>query len=136
MNSIRINVGRLQRGITLMSFVIILAVLGFFAFLGMKIGPAYLEYMNVVTAMKGVAAEPGVASWSTAQVKAALDKRLYINYVDAKHVNMKNFEVKRTGGSQTLRVFYEVRQDLLYNLDYVATFERTVNLTRSGEPSV
>lgn len=130
------KVHRFQRGVTLLGFVIILAVAGFFAFLGMKIGPAYLEYMNVVTAMKGVAGEPGVAGWPPAQIRAALHKRLGINYVNDKHVSVKNFEIKRNGGSQTLRVFYEVREDLLYNLDYVATFEKTISLTRTGDPGV
>ncbi len=125
------NSSRFQRGITLLGFIIVLAIAGFFAFLGMKIGPAYLEYMNVVTAMKGVAAEPGVAKWSAAQVRAGLDKRMDINYVNRKHVTAANFEIKRSGGSQTLRVFYEVREDLLYNLDYVATFDKTINLTRT-----
>jgi len=130
------NYSRFQRGITLLGFVIVLSVVGFFAFLGMKIGPAYLEYMNVVTAMKGVAAEPGVAKWSPMDVKKALAKRMYINYVNEAHVNMKHFEIKRVGGTQTLRVFYEVREDLLYNLDYVATFEKTISLTRAGEPVI
>jgi Domain of unknown function (DUF4845) len=126
---------RFQHGITLIGFIIVLSVVGFFAYLGMKIGPAYLEFYNVWTAMEGVSKEPGVSGWSTAQVKTALNKRLFINYVNEQHVNMKHFEVKRVGGSQTLRVFYEVREELIYNLDYVATFEKTVNLTRSGEPS-
>ena len=125
------NSSRFQRGITLLGFIIVLAIAGFFAFLGMKIGPAYLEYMNVVTAMKGVATEPGVAKWSAAQVRIGLDKRLGMNYVDRKRVNSSHFEIKRVGGSQTLRVFYEVREDLLYNLDYVATFDKTINLTRT-----
>ncbi len=127
------KVHRFQRGITLLGFVIILAVAGFFAFLGMKIGPAYLEYYNVVTAMKGVATEPGVAKWSSAQIRTALDKRLGLNYVNENHVTSKHFEIKKNGGSQTLRVFYEVREDLLYNLDYVATFEKTISLTRTDD---
>lgn len=122
---------RFQRGITLLGFIIVLAILGFFAYIGMKIGPAYLEFMNVSTAMKGVAAEPGVGKWSQGQIKTALIKRLSMNYVDQKHVNMNNFEIKRAGGGQTLRVFYEVREDLMYNLDYVATFEKTINLSRT-----
>lgn len=81
--------------------------------------------------MKGVALEPGVGKWSQAQIKTALIKRLSMNYVDQKHVNMKHFEIKRIGGGQTLRVAYEVREDLLYNLDYVATFEKTVSLSRN-----
>lgn len=129
------NFNRYQRGITLLGFVIVLSVVGFFVFIGMKIGPAYLEYMNVVTAMKGVAAEPGVGGWSANQVKLALNKRLYINYVNELHVNMKHFEIKRAEGGQILTVAYEVREDLIYNLDFVATFEKSVNLTRAGEPS-
>jgi hypothetical protein len=127
---------RYQRGITLLGFIIVLAVAAFFAFLGMKIGPAYLEYYNVLTAMKGVANEPGVAGWTPAQVKASLGKRMYVNYVNEKHVNMKHFEVKRKGGSATLRVYYEVREDLMYNLDYVATFDKTVNLVRAGDANL
>jgi len=124
---------RFQRGITLLGFIIVLSIAGFFAFLGMKIGPAYLEYMNVLTAMKGVAAEPGAATWSAAEIKRSLEKRLYINYVNEKHVGLNNFEVKRQGGEQTLRVVYEVREDLIYNLDYVASFDKTLKLTRTGD---
>lgn len=124
---------RRQRGLTLLGFIIVLAVVGFFAFLGMKIGPAYLSYYNVLTAMKGVAAEPDVGRWTAAEVKIALNKRLFLNYVNDKHVSLKNFEVKKVGGEQTLRVFYEVREDLFYNLDYVATFDKTVKLTSSGK---
>jgi hypothetical protein len=115
----------------LLGFIIVLAIAGFFAFLGMKIGPAYLEFMNVSSAMKGVATEPGVGKWSQAQIKSALSKRLGINYVDREHVDMKHFQVKRVGGGQTLSVAYEVREDLMYNLDYVATFEKTVSLSRT-----
>lgn len=124
---------RRQRGLTLLGFIIVLAVVGFFAFLGMKIGPAYLEYYNVWTAMKGVASEPGVGGWTAAEIKTSLNKRLFINYINDKHVTLKNFEVKKMGGEQTLRVFYEVREDLFYNLDYVATFDKTITLTRSGK---
>lgn len=121
---------RFQRGITLLGFIIVLAVLGFFAFLGMKIGPAYLEYMNVLTAMKGVAAEPGVAKWSQAQIRTALSKRLSMNYVDTDRVGVSRFEIKKAGGAQTLRIYYERRENLMYNLDYIATFDKTISLDK------
>lgn len=130
------KISKRQRGITLMGFLIVLMVAGFFAFLVMRIGPSYLEYMNVVTAMKGVAAEPGSSTWTTAQVRGALDKRLYINYVNENHVGPKNFEVKRSGGVNTLSVTYEVREDLLYNLDYVASFEKTIEMTSPGNSAL
>ena len=35
---------RTQRGITLLGFIIVLAVVGFFAYVGMKLFPMYSEY--------------------------------------------------------------------------------------------
>ena len=46
-----------QRGITLISFVLVLVVACFFGYMGMVLGPAYSEYWGVVKAMKFVANE-------------------------------------------------------------------------------
>jgi hypothetical protein len=117
-----------QSGISLLGFVIILAVAGFFAFLFMKLYPAYYEYYNVVSAMEQIKREPAAARWSPAEILASLEKRMYINYVDEKFVNKRSFQIKRAGTGYTLSVRYERREPLLYNLDYVAKFERTVQL--------
>lgn len=117
-----------QGGISFLGFVVVLAVAGFFAFLGMKIFPAYSEYYNVVSAMEQIAREPGSARWSPAEILTSLEKRMYINYVDEKNVNKRSFQIKRAGVGYTLSVKYERREPLLYNLDYVAKFERTVQV--------
>lgn len=117
-----------QSGVSLIGFIIILAVVGFFAFLFMKIFPAYSEYYNVVGAMESVRKEPGSARWTPAEILGSLEKRMYINYVDDTRVNRRTFVLKRAGNGYTLTVKYERREPLLYNLDYVAKFERTVQL--------
>ncbi|MCC6562536.1 MAG: DUF4845 domain-containing protein [Xanthomonadales bacterium] len=117
-----------QQGVSFLGFIIILAVAGFFAFLGMKIFPAYSEYYNVVSAMEQIAREPGSARWSPAEILTSLEKRMYINYVDEKNVNKRSFQIKRAGTGYTLSVKYERREPLLYNLDYVAKFERVVQI--------
>jgi hypothetical protein len=117
-----------QNGITLLGFLIVLAVVGFFAFLGMKLFPAYTEYYNVVSAMEQIAREPGSARMSPAQILLSLEKRMYINYVDEKNVNKRMFQIKRSGLGYTLAVKYERREPLIYNIDYVAKFEKTVTL--------
>ena len=48
---------RTQRGITLLGFIIVLAVVGFFAYVGMKLFPMYSEYYSVKSALKGLANE-------------------------------------------------------------------------------
>ena len=119
---------RVQSGITLIGFVIVLMLLGFFAFLFMKLYPPYYEFYNVVAAMEAIKKEPAVARWSPADIMKSLDKRMYINYVDEKYVNKRNFQIKKIAGGYTLAVKYERREHVAFNLDYVAMFERTVQL--------
>ncbi len=116
-----------QRGITLMSFLIVLMVGGFFAFIIMKLFPVYTEYYSVVTAMKSVQNEPGVAQKSPDQIRAMLKKRFNISYIDS--VKPEHIKITREGG-YNLTIAYEVRRPMIYNIDFVAVFENTVDLAR------
>lgn len=118
-----------QRGLTLIGFVFMLAIAGFFAYVGMKLFPVYTEYYSVVQAMKGVQSEPGVANMSPAKIQDLLFRRFYISYVES--VKPQNVRVQRKDGL-TLNVKYEVRRPLVFNLDFVASFDKTVDLTRQG----
>lgn len=118
-----------QRGLTLIGFVVVLALLGFFAYVGMKLFPVYTEYYSVVQAMNGVQSEPGVSEMSPARIEDLLFRRFYISYVES--VKPENVRVQRKEGL-TLNVKYEVRRPLIYNLDFVASFDKTVDLTRQG----
>ena len=118
-----------QQGITLMGFLMVLAVVGVFAFIGIKLFPVYSEYYSVVGDMRGVAAEPGIAQAEPAAVKEKLFRRFDISYVGS--VRPENVKITRDKG-YNLRVNYEVRRPLAYNLDFVAKFDKTVDLTRAG----
>ncbi|HET6603768.1 MAG TPA: DUF4845 domain-containing protein [Xanthomonadaceae bacterium] len=118
-----------QRGLTLIGFVFVLAIAGFFAFMIMRLFPVYAEYYSVVQAMKGLQAEPGIAQKSPAIVRDLLFRRFYISYVE--NVKPENVRVSRRDG-YTLNVKYEVRKPFVYNLDFVASFDKTVDLTRQG----
>ena len=83
-----------QQGLTLLGFVMVLAVVGVFAFVGLK-----------------------------------LFRRFYISYVES--VKSEHVKVTRNNG-YNLNVKYEVRRPLIYNLDFVAKFDKTVDLTRAG----
>jgi hypothetical protein len=123
---------REQSGITLLGFLVVLMVVGFFAFLIMRLFPVYTEYYGLRQAMKAVALEPGITTRSPEQVKQLLDTKLYISYVTS--VKKNHMRVTRQGGDYLLNVRYEVRGPLLYNLEYVATFDHTETLTRGGSP--
>jgi hypothetical protein len=118
-----------QGGMTLIGFVVVIAVVGVFFYVGMKLFPVYQEYYAVVTAMKGVQAENGVAQMPPERIRDLLFRRFAVGYVDS--VKNEHVKITRQDG-YTLSIKYEVRRPLISNLDFVAKFDKTVELTRGG----
>ncbi len=116
-----------QSGMSLIGFVIVLAMVIFVSYLGMKIVPIYMEYYSVVNAMDGVAAERGSANLSPYDVRVKILNRLYVSY--AENVKESHIKLSRTMGGMNLRIAYEVRTPVLGNLDVVAKFDRSVKLS-------
>lgn len=121
---------RNQSGLTLIGFIIVLGIVGLFAYVGMKLFPMYSEFYSVKQALKGLAAEPGIATQDPAKVKDLLFRRLYVSY--AENVKANNVTVKRDSNGYVITVSYEVRRELIGNLDVVGKFEAAEDLTRGG----
>ena len=121
---------RKQSGLSLVGFLVVLAVVGFAAYIGMKLFPMYQEFYAVQSAMKGLANEPGVADMDPAKVQDLFFRRLYINY--SENVKPQNVKFERMEGGWKMRVNYEVRRPLVGNLDVVGKFDKTQDLTRRG----
>ncbi len=119
-----------QRGLTLLGFLIVLIVVAFFGFIAMKLFPVYSEYYAVRTSLKALQQEPGIASKPPDTVRSLLDRKWYISYVSTP--TQKNVKINRRGGDYIVQVAYERRGNLIYNLDYIATFDTSVSLTRQG----
>ena len=115
-----------QGGMTLVGFIIVLGFALFLSFLGMKIGPIYMEYYSVVTAMEGLAAEPRSARLTPYQIRLRFLTRLNVSYTE----NVKESHIKLTRGNGVhMRVAYEVREPIVGNLDVVAKFDKSVRLS-------
>jgi len=121
---------RTQSGMTLIGFIVVLGVVGLFAFIGMKLIPMYSEYYSVKQALKGLAAEPGIADQAPAKIKDLFFRRLYISY--AENVKDEHVEIKRVDNGWQMNVNYEMRKPMIANLDVVGKFSATENLTRRG----
>lgn len=122
---------RSERGMTLLGFVIVLAVVGFFAYVAMRLFPMYQEYYSVRSAMKGLAAEPGIGTQDPARIQDLFFRRLYINY--SENVKKEHVKLRRVDNGWEMNVQYEVRRPLVGNLDVVGKFQSTQMLTRAGD---
>ena len=121
---------RTQRGMTLVGFIIVLAVVGVFAYIAMKLVPMYSEYYAVKQALKGLQQEPGIANRDPAKIQDLFFRRLYISY--AENVKPEHVKIERVDGGWNMRVDYEVRKPLMANLDVVGKFSTSEQLTNRG----
>jgi len=119
-----------QRGVSFIGFLVVLAAVGFAAFVGMKLFPMYQEFYAVKAAAKGLAEQPGVADMDPAKIRDLLARRFDIGYVST--VKGENIKIERIEGGWNLSINYEVRKPLVYNLDVVGKFDVSQDLTRRG----
>ena len=123
---------RYSRGITLLGFLIMLCVAGFFAYVVMKLVPVYIEYFGVVKAMEQIKDEPGASQKSVEEIRRDLNVKFDLQYVDEKDIPPQAIQLKREATGPTLRIAYEKRVPFMYNIDLVASFDKSVNLTNAG----
>ena len=123
---------RYSRGITLLGFLVMLCVAGFFAYVVMKLVPVYVEYFGVVKAMEQIKDEPGASQKSVEEIRRDLNVKFDLQYVDEKDIPPQAIQLKREATGPTLRIAYEKRVPFMYNIDLVASFDKSVRLTNAG----
>ena len=117
---------RKQRGITLIGFIMVMIVAGFFAYMAMKLVPIYSEYQGVLSAMKDVANQSGAANADLVTMQRSLQKHFDIGYVDS--VQGKDATLIRSKTGNELNLKYEVRTPFIYNIYFVVAFDHTERL--------
>lgn len=122
-----------SRGITLIGFLILLLVIGFFLYMAMRLVPVYVEYMGVVKSMEQVRAEPGSANRSPEEIRRSLNIKFDAQYVEASAFPPQSIQVVREGNAQSLRIRYERRVPFIHNIELLATFDKSVNLSGAGD---
>lgn len=120
---------RKQGGMSMVSFLIVLVVVGCILYIGMRLFPMYQEYYAVRAAMKGLSTEP-TADMDPSRIKDLFFRRLYISY--SENVKPEDVKIERSGDGWRMNVNYEVRRPMVGNLDVVGRFDATQELTRHG----
>lgn len=117
-----------QRGISFIGFIVVLAVVGFLLFLGMRIGPTYMEYVTIRNAVKTVANQPPSAD--PGAIREAIRRQMQIDY--SANFRPEFVRVQRDSSGASIVLKYEIRKPLIYNLDFVARFEYTAPIRAAG----
>ncbi|HEY8586668.1 MAG TPA: DUF4845 domain-containing protein [Rhodanobacter sp.] len=117
-----------QSGVTLIGFLIIMAIVGFLGYMAMRLVPSYSEYMGVAKAMNQVATE-GTNGKSVDQVRRDLLFKMGFQYVDDATIQPRDITIVRDrGGASQLRVAYDKQIPFMYNIDFLLHFDKSVQL--------
>ncbi len=118
-----------QRGMSFLSLIAIVGILGFSVVIGLKLVPIYMDSWKIDGIMNKVISEPGIKEQSRQEVINTMLKRLDIDAVEA--VNYRNYKesltVTKRKGSVTINIFYRVETPLIGNLRLVAEFDKMVS---------
>lgn len=121
------NLGR-QGGATLIGMLVIAALVAFFAYVGMKLVPIYIENYGVKASLRSLA-EESTQGVTAGEIRSRLMKRLDMNNVDS--IRPESVEIKTVGNTRTVEVKYEVRTRFYNNIHLLLAFDESMVLTNN-----
>ncbi|MFM8333175.1 MAG: DUF4845 domain-containing protein [Candidatus Methylumidiphilus sp.] len=117
-----------QNGLTLISFLVIFTIFGFFVLLVLKLAPIYLEHFKVTTSLEAIKKEPGVTEKSPREIAAMLQKRWDVNDINRITVD-KSVVIEKRPDSLKVVVDYEVEEHIMANVSALVKFNDSFTLS-------
>lgn len=127
---------RRERGITLIGFVMVCALVGFFGLIAMKLTPIYMRYLSVRQSMNSLTQQE---FWSEGQImnefevktqiRKAFDRFLEVNEV--RNLTARDLEIKRKRGEGfEVAISYDEKTSLFANIELLVHFDKKVVITK------
>lgn len=110
-----------QKGASGLSILFTIVIIVFFGATGLKLTPVYLDNFTVKGALDALDEQPGITKMSRSKIKSVLMKQLQINNV--RNIKNEDIVVNKEKGRLTVNIDYEVRMDLIQNIDLLVSFE-------------
>lgn len=117
------NSRRNMQGITLISFIMLLALGAFFGYCFLQLRPVYAEYVRAGRAVWAICKDDAMAKKSLREVRARLDGEFKRDEVTSVMPG-RNVRFVRDGSTRYLVMEYESRNEFYEGFDLVAKFKR------------
>ena len=111
---------RNQQGLTAISWLVIIAVAGFFIMIGLKLVPISLQHMSIQSVIEGLNDDPLVRGKGSREVRDMIYKRFKINGIY--DFPKEELSVKKKGNEVFVDVTYERREPVVANISVVVSF--------------
>lgn len=113
-----------QNGFTLTGLVVVSALLIVIALIGMKVVPAYMEFLSVKKVLTAMKQEP-LDTMSKNEIMKSFDKRANIAYISI--VKGSDLTIEKTSTGTVVNVEYQVIRPIAGNLSVLIDFSTANN---------
>ena len=120
---------RRESGLTLIGFLIVLVMVLFFVYAGMRVVPMYLEYHAFGNALQTLKDDPKSKSMPPQKIKQRIQTSLWASYAND-NIKKEHMHISKKSDGINIRVTYEVREPFLGNISIVGSFEKSVVLSK------
>lgn len=112
-----------QRGMSMISWLVVLAVAVFFILIGIKMVPTYLENYSIRQVLTNMENDRAVRAMSATEMKNSFIKRIKINSVY--DFDRNAIKIKKEKNGTLFAVDYEVRKPVAGNVAIVMSFSES-----------
>ena len=114
---------RSQKGLSMLSWLVLLAVVAFLASAVFKVLPHYLDFLALQKLIKAPETEPALDIRSPAELFSHVERGMQVNNIQDLDLR-KALEVRMENNEFYVHLKYEKREPLIENLDLVVHFDR------------
>lgn len=119
---------RHQRGVTLLGWVAILAVIGFFALFGMKLVPLYAQKLEVYSLLDALHADFDGENASPQVLRQAIVDKFRNKDIDV--IGPKDITIESVKGGHQVTASYEHKTDFMYDIGLFLKVDKSVLVKR------
>ncbi len=115
-----------QRGLTLISWVVVIVFLLFQGVIAMNVLPVYMTDASVKKIMENLPNDPNARKAPLSKLKPLVAKRLSMNSIYT--IKPEYIKVKKGRGENIVTIEYEPRGKLIGNLEYIVSFKHEARI--------
>lgn len=117
-----------EKGMTTLGLIIVIGVVGLFAFAGIRLTPVYLNYIKVNGVLEGVYDEFDSQGPSRESVRRSIVRRFEVESVDV--ITHRDIKVTPQDGGFMIEAKYDHTTPFIANLHFTVRFDKSILIRR------
>ncbi len=126
MNRSMSSIAGKQRGLTMISWLVVIVFLLFQGVIAMNVIPVYMTDSSVKSIFKELPDDVAARDSSVSELKVLVSKRLRINNIYG--IQPEQIKIKKGRGENIVTLDYEPRGKLIGNLEYIVSFKHEARI--------